>query len=82
MDIRMPELDGLAAAERILADPQNTTAVVMLTTFDASEYVYEALRIGATGFLLKDTPVRPAARRGARRRRRRGAASRRRSRGA
>ena len=52
----MPELDGLAAAERILADPQNTTAVVMLTTFDASEYVFKALRIGATGFLLKDTP--------------------------
>jgi DNA-binding NarL/FixJ family response regulator/class 3 adenylate cyclase len=57
MDIRMPELDGLAAAERILADPENTTAVVMLTTFDASEYVFKALRIGATGFLLKDTPA-------------------------
>jgi DNA-binding NarL/FixJ family response regulator/class 3 adenylate cyclase len=56
MDIRMPELDGLGAAERILADPQNTTAVVMLTTFDASEYVFKALRVGATGFLLKDTP--------------------------
>jgi DNA-binding NarL/FixJ family response regulator/class 3 adenylate cyclase len=56
MDIRMPELDGLAAAERILADPENATAVVMLTTFDASEYVFKALRIGATGFLLKDTP--------------------------
>jgi DNA-binding NarL/FixJ family response regulator len=56
MDIRMPELDGLAAAERILADPENTTAVVMLTTFDASEYVFKALRVGATGFLLKDTP--------------------------
>jgi DNA-binding NarL/FixJ family response regulator/class 3 adenylate cyclase len=56
MDIRMPELDGLAAAERILSAPDNTTAVVMLTTFDASEYVFKALRIGATGFLLKDTP--------------------------
>ena len=56
MDIRMPELDGLAAAERILADPDNVTAVVMLTTFDATEYVFKALRIGATGFLLKDTP--------------------------
>jgi DNA-binding NarL/FixJ family response regulator/class 3 adenylate cyclase len=56
MDIRMPGLDGLAAAERILGAPENATAVVMLTTFDASEYVFRALRIGATGFLLKDTP--------------------------
>jgi len=56
MDIRMPELDGLAAARQILADPEVTTAVVMLTTFDLDEYVYEALRIGASGFLLKDTP--------------------------
>jgi DNA-binding NarL/FixJ family response regulator/class 3 adenylate cyclase len=56
MDIRMPELDGLAAADRILSNPENATAVVMLTTFDASEYVFRALRIGATGFLLKDTP--------------------------
>ena len=56
MDIRMPELDGLAAAERILGAPDNATAVVMLTTFDATEYVFRALRIGATGFLLKDTP--------------------------
>jgi len=57
MDIRMPELDGLQAAERILARPDSTTAVVMLTTFDASDYVYEALRIGASGFLLKDAPT-------------------------
>ena len=56
MDIRMPELDGLDAAERILAEPGVRTAVVMLTTFDASEYVYRALRIGASGFLLKDAP--------------------------
>ena len=56
MDIRMPELDGIAAAERILADPDGRTAVVMLTTFDLDEYIYEALRIGASGFLLKDTP--------------------------
>jgi DNA-binding NarL/FixJ family response regulator len=52
MDIRMPVLDGLQAARRIVA----TTAskVLMLTTFDADEYVYEALRVGASGFLLKD----------------------------
>ena len=56
MDIRMPELDGLQAAERILADGDLDTAVLMLTTFDLSEYVYEALRIGASGFLLKDAP--------------------------
>ncbi len=57
MDIRMPELDGLAAARRILSDASLATAVVMLTTFDVSEYIYEALRIGASGFLLKDTPA-------------------------
>jgi DNA-binding NarL/FixJ family response regulator/class 3 adenylate cyclase len=57
MDIRMPELDGLQAARRILDDPGLATAVVMLTTFDRDEYVYEALRIGASGFLLKDTPA-------------------------
>ena len=57
MDIRMPELDGLRAAERILTDPELGTAVIMLTTFDLSEYVYQALRIGASGFLLKDTPA-------------------------
>jgi len=57
MDIRMPELDGLQAAERILSRADASTAVVMLTTFDASNYVYEALRIGASGFLLKDTPA-------------------------
>ena len=56
MDIRMPELDGLQAGERILSNPQLDTAVLMLTTFDRDEYVYEALRIGASGFLLKDAP--------------------------
>jgi DNA-binding NarL/FixJ family response regulator len=57
MDVRMPELDGLQAAERILSDPGLATAVVMLTTFDRTAYVYEALRIGASGFLLKDAPA-------------------------
>jgi len=57
MDIRMPELDGLRAAEAIVADPELATAVIMLTTFDAGEYVYEALRVGASGFLLKDAPA-------------------------
>ena len=53
MDIRMPELDGLAAARRVLADaPQ--TRVIMLTTFDLDKYVYAALAAGASGFLLKD----------------------------
>jgi DNA-binding NarL/FixJ family response regulator len=57
MDIRMPGLDGLRAAEKILGDPESATAVVMLTTFDVQRYVYEALRLGASGFLLKDAPA-------------------------
>jgi len=57
LDIRMPVLDGLEAARRILSAPHNRTRVVMLTTFDLDEYVYEALRIGASGFMLKDTPA-------------------------
>jgi DNA-binding NarL/FixJ family response regulator/class 3 adenylate cyclase len=57
MDIRMPELDGLRAAEQIIADPALHTAVIMLTTFDLDQYVYDALRIGASGFLLKDAPA-------------------------
>ena len=55
MDIRMPELDGLEATRRILA-ADDTTRILVLTTFDLDEYVYEALRAGASGFLLKDTP--------------------------
>ncbi|HZP72007.1 MAG TPA: response regulator transcription factor [Gaiellaceae bacterium] len=57
MDIRMPGLDGLRAAETILGDPELDTAIVMLTTFDIERYVYDALRLGASGFLLKDAPA-------------------------
>ncbi|BAU85977.1 two-component system response regulator [Streptomyces laurentii] len=57
MDIRMPELDGVEATRRICADPDLAgTRVLVLTTFDLDEYVYGALRAGAAGFLLKDTP--------------------------
>jgi DNA-binding NarL/FixJ family response regulator len=54
MDVRMPVLDGLEATRRILDDPDATTKVLVLTTFDLDEYVYEALQLGASGFLLKD----------------------------
>jgi DNA-binding NarL/FixJ family response regulator len=56
MDIRMPEMDGLEATRRILAMPAPQPRVIVLTTFDLDEYVYEALRAGACGFLLKDAP--------------------------
>jgi DNA-binding NarL/FixJ family response regulator len=55
MDIRMPELDGLEATRRILA-VENGARILILTTFDLDEYVYEALRAGASGFVLKDDP--------------------------
>src|SRR3954466_4233365 len=55
MDIRMPELDGIAATGRILA-ADATARILILTTFDLDEYVYEALRAGASGFVLKDDP--------------------------
>jgi DNA-binding NarL/FixJ family response regulator len=55
MDIRMPELDGLEATRRILAK-NNGARILILTTFDLDEYVYEALRAGASGFVLKDDP--------------------------
>ena len=59
MDVRMPTMDGLEAARRILASPRSERPplVLMLTTFDLDEYVYEALRLGASGFLLKDAPA-------------------------
>jgi DNA-binding NarL/FixJ family response regulator len=55
MDIRMPELDGLEATRRILAD-DDAARILILTTFDLDEYVYEALCAGASGFVLKDDP--------------------------
>jgi DNA-binding NarL/FixJ family response regulator len=57
MDIKMPGLDGLEATRRIVAEAGEATAVLVLTTFDLDEYVYEALRAGASGFLLKDAPA-------------------------
>ncbi|HEV7900090.1 MAG TPA: response regulator transcription factor [Planosporangium sp.] len=59
MDVRMPEMDGLEAARQILNPPPGVAhrpKVVMLTTFDVDDYVYEALQAGASGFLLKDAP--------------------------
>jgi DNA-binding NarL/FixJ family response regulator len=57
MDIRMPQLDGIEATRRVVAlDAEDPVRVLMLTTFDLNEYVYEALRAGASGFLLKDAP--------------------------
>lgn len=72
MDIRMPVLDGIEATRLICADPTlERTRVLVLTTFDLDEHVYGALRAGASGFLLKDTPTPRAAAcdRGDRRRR-------------
>ena len=56
MDVRMPILDGIEATRRLLANGGMDSKVVMLTTFDMDEYVYDALRAGASGFLLKDVP--------------------------
>jgi DNA-binding NarL/FixJ family response regulator len=56
MDVRMPDVDGIEATRRLLGDDGTEAKVVMLTTFDMDEYVYDALRAGASGFLLKDVP--------------------------
>ena len=57
MDIRMPVLDGIEATRLIAADQHCDTKVLLLTTFDLDEYVYGAMRAGASGYLLKDTPA-------------------------
>jgi DNA-binding NarL/FixJ family response regulator len=54
MDIRMPEVDGIEATRRLQADGDSAPRILMLTTFDQNEYVYEAMKAGASGFLLKD----------------------------
>ncbi len=56
MDVRMPNVDGIEATRRVLVEDGSALKVVMLTTFDMDEYVYDALRVGASGFLLKDVP--------------------------
>jgi DNA-binding NarL/FixJ family response regulator len=56
MDVRMPNVDGLEATRRLLDGKEEGPRILILTTFDLDEYVYEALRAGASGFLLKDTP--------------------------
>jgi len=56
MDVRMPEMDGIEATRQLMRQDETQTKVVMLTTFDMDEYVYDALRAGASGFMLKDVP--------------------------
>jgi DNA-binding NarL/FixJ family response regulator len=55
MDVRMPEMDGVSAT-KLIAQSESSARIIILTTFDLDEYVYAALRAGASGFLLKDTP--------------------------
>ena len=57
MDIRMPEMDGIEATRTLLAGDDTPTRVLILTTFDLDDYVYDAIRAGASGFLVKDTPA-------------------------
>jgi DNA-binding NarL/FixJ family response regulator len=57
MDVRMPTMDGLEATRRIVSESRRPPRVLVLTTFDLDEYVYEALRAGASGFLLKGAPT-------------------------
>ena len=57
MDIRMPNLDGVEATREIIADGQQTSKIIILTTFELDEYVFAAVQAGASGFLLKDTPA-------------------------
>ena len=61
MDIRMPRMDGIAATRTILSEATDRTRVLVLTTFDHDEYIYDALRAGASGFLLKSAPPRELA---------------------
>lgn len=61
MDIRMPRLDGIEATKRLTAQGENAPRVLVLTTFDLDEYVYQALKAGAGGFMLKDAPPRQLA---------------------
>ncbi len=56
MDIRMPHMDGIEATRRVLSIPDSSVRVLVLSTFDQDEYVYDALRAGASGFLLKSAP--------------------------
>ena len=56
MDVRMPKVDGLEATRKLLERSESGARILILTTFDLDEYVFEALRAGASGFLLKDTP--------------------------
>jgi DNA-binding NarL/FixJ family response regulator len=57
MDVRMPVLDGIEATRRIAADGEDGPRILILTTFDLDDYVYDALQAGASGFLLKDVPA-------------------------